>query len=54
MGDQVRIKNVSPADHSRLPGHLKGTCSGSGAGVRRCVYLLLSHRRWHWHTDARV
>lgn len=24
VGDQVRIKNVSPADHSRLPGHLKG------------------------------
>ncbi|MEO1295705.1 MAG: nitrile hydratase subunit beta [Cyanobacteria bacterium J06636_16] len=24
VGDLVRIKNVSPADHSRLPGNLKG------------------------------
>jgi len=24
VGDQVRVKNVSPGDHSRLPGHLKG------------------------------
>ncbi|MEB3226762.1 MAG: nitrile hydratase subunit beta [Synechocystis sp.] len=24
VGEQVRVKNVSPAAHSRLPGHLKG------------------------------
>jgi nitrile hydratase beta subunit len=24
VGDRVRVKNVSPGDHSRLPGHLKG------------------------------
>lgn len=24
VGDRVRVKNVSPAAHSRLPGHLKG------------------------------
>ncbi|AFY70340.1 nitrile hydratase, beta subunit [Thalassoporum mexicanum PCC 7367] len=24
VGDQVRVKNVSPADHSRLPGNLRG------------------------------
>ncbi len=24
LGDQVRVKNISPGDHSRLPGHLRG------------------------------